>query len=59
MRHLNFLGVIILLIFFGCTSDDDLGFTVTNGDRLVRYAFHYESKEHRAVDFISGCKDHK
>lgn len=51
MKKLLLLGL-TLLIAIGCEKDDDIGFLVTDGDRLVRYTFFYESKEHEVVNFI-------
>lgn len=51
MRYFTIFSIILFLIT-ACSKDDDLKFPVTEGERLVRYAYFHDSKERQSIDLI-------
>lgn len=51
MQKLLLFGL-ILLIAIGCEKDDDIGFPVTDGDRLVRFVENYNSDESKIHEYF-------
>lgn len=51
MRNI-ILFIIILFFIYGCEKENDLGFEVTEGDRLINYTHYSEFSNQTDIDFI-------